>query len=82
MWPACSRRPVRRLGTAAAQDHEDQTYVLQMGEQVSVLDLARNLIRLSALAPGRDIEIVFSGIRPGEKLQGELRGRACLVGRL
>ena len=57
---------------AAAQDRADRVYVLQMGEQVRVMDLARNLIRLSGLVPDRDIQIVFSGIRAGEKLQEEL----------
>jgi len=47
-------------------------YVLDMGEPVRIADLVRDLIRLSGLEPGADIEIIYTGIRPGEKLFEEL----------
>ncbi|HWR66156.1 MAG TPA: nucleoside-diphosphate sugar epimerase/dehydratase [Bellilinea sp.] len=49
-----------------------ETFVLNMGQQVRIQDLAEDLIRLSGLDPGRDIEIVYTGVRPGEKLAEDL----------
>jgi len=43
-------------------------YVLNMGQPVRIVDLAERMIRLSGLEPGKDVEIVFTGIRPGERL--------------
>jgi FlaA1/EpsC-like NDP-sugar epimerase len=50
-------------------------YVLNMGQPVKIIDLAERLIRLSGLEPGRDIDITFVGIRPGERLQEILFAR-------
>jgi len=49
-----------------------KVYVLDMGEAVRIADLASDMVRLSGVAPGRDIEIEYTGLRPGEKLHEEL----------
>jgi len=50
-------------------------YVLNMGQPVKIIDLAERIIRLSGLEPGRDIQITFTGIRPGERLHEILFAR-------
>lgn len=57
---------------AGVMGSDGDIFVLDMGEPVKIVDLAREMITLSGLRPGEDIEIVFSGVRPGEKLYEEL----------
>ena len=57
---------------ASTFDQKGQMYMLNMGEPVRISDLAHDLIRLSGLEPGEDIEIVYNGLRPGDKLSEEL----------
>lgn len=51
---------------------DDEIYVFDMGDPVPIVDLAYQMIRLSGRVPERDIEVVFTGLRPGEKLYEEL----------
>ncbi len=57
---------------AGSMGQGGEIFVLDMGDPIRILDLANNLIRLSGLKPGVDIDIMFTGIRPGEKLYEEV----------
>ncbi len=61
---------------ALGPDRSDvSVYVLNMGQPVKIVDLAERMIRLTGLEPGRDIEIAFTGVRPGERLHEILFAR-------
>ncbi|MDE2284137.1 MAG: polysaccharide biosynthesis protein [Hyphomicrobiales bacterium] len=62
---------------ALARDRSDvAVYVLNMGQPVKIVDLAERMIRLAGLEPGGDIDIVFTGARPGERMQEVLFARS------
>jgi FlaA1/EpsC-like NDP-sugar epimerase len=57
---------------AGAMGQRGEIFLLDMGEPVKVVDLAKDMIRLSGLTIGEDVDIEFTGLRPGEKLKEEL----------
>ena len=60
------------LGTQGPAEEAGKIHVLDMGEPVRIIDLARQMVRLAGLRPDKDIEIKVTGVRPGEKLHEDL----------
>lgn len=60
------------LGAKAPSNEAGKIYVLDMGDPIKIADLARQMIRLGGLRPEKDVKIVYTGLRPGEKLYEEL----------
>jgi FlaA1/EpsC-like NDP-sugar epimerase len=64
---------------ASAKSQGSEIFVLDMGEPIRIVDLAENMIRLAGLIPYEDIDIQFTGLRPGEKLIEELNGKGEIL---
>lgn len=63
---------VQLIVQAGAMGEKGEIFILDMGDPVSIVELAKDMIRLHGLVPGQDIEMKFTGIRPGEKIHEEL----------
>ena len=63
---------VQLILQASSLAERGEIFLLDMGQPISILSLAKDLIRLHGLVPGKDIEIQFTGVRPGEKIHEEL----------
>lgn len=72
--PEATQLVLHATATCAGDMNPDRArlFLLEMGEPVKIMDLARQMIALSGLTPGKDIEIEITGLRPGEKLTEEL----------
>jgi FlaA1/EpsC-like NDP-sugar epimerase len=72
---ACDLVVTAATHALGAESSEVSVYVLNMGQPVKIVDLAERMIRLSGLEPGKDVDIVFTGPRPGERLNEILFAR-------
>lgn len=63
---------VQLILQAGAMGSKGELFILDMGEPIRIVEIAKDLIRLHGLVPGEDMEITFTGVRPGEKIEEEL----------